>query len=82
MAITARDLRYKTASILDKVSKGERIVVTRRGKPKAVLVPAVMGSSGDIPVSDEAFGIWKDHPGVKDTCKWLAKIRSPRYPQL
>jgi prevent-host-death family protein len=37
--VASRELRNDTASVLRKVEEGERVVITRRGKPVADLVP-------------------------------------------
>lgn len=37
--VASRELRNDTAGLLRKVEEGERIVITRRGKPVAELVP-------------------------------------------
>jgi prevent-host-death family protein len=37
--VASRELRNDTAGLLRKVEEGERVVITRRGKPVADLVP-------------------------------------------
>jgi len=37
--VASRELRNDTAGLLRRVEEGERIVITRRGKPVADLVP-------------------------------------------
>ena len=37
--VASRDLRNDTAGVLRKVEEGTRVVITRRGKPVADLVP-------------------------------------------
>lgn len=37
--VASRELRNDTAGLLRRVEEGERIVITRRGKPVAELVP-------------------------------------------
>lgn len=37
--IASRELRNDTAGLLRRVEEGERIVITRRGKPVADLIP-------------------------------------------
>lgn len=39
MEVASRELRNDTAGVLRKVEAGETIVITRRGKPVADLVP-------------------------------------------
>ena len=36
---TAKDLRQKTAALLDEIGKGQPVVITYRGKSIAVLAP-------------------------------------------
>jgi prevent-host-death family protein len=43
--VASRELRNDTAGLLRRVEEGERIVITRRGKPVADLVP----HQGDAP---------------------------------
>lgn len=38
--ITARELKNQTGKALEWASRGERVLVTRRGKPVAWIVPA------------------------------------------
>lgn len=42
--VASRDLRNDTAGVLRRVEEGERVVITRRGKPVADLVPHQPGS--------------------------------------
>ncbi|HEU4706660.1 MAG TPA: type II toxin-antitoxin system prevent-host-death family antitoxin [Solirubrobacterales bacterium] len=37
--VASRELRNDTAGVLRKVEEGEKVVITRRGKPVADLVP-------------------------------------------
>ena len=39
MKATAKDLRFHSKEILDTVSRGEEVIITFRGKPRAKLVP-------------------------------------------
>jgi prevent-host-death family protein len=43
--VASRDLRNDTAGVLRKVEEGARVVITRRGKPVADLVPHERESS-------------------------------------
>ncbi len=36
------------AELLERASRGERITITRRGKPVAMLVPPVVGDAPDV----------------------------------
>jgi prevent-host-death family protein len=53
---TVRDLRNHYSSLLDRISEGEEIVITRRGKPVARLIP-------ERPSKPEKV-CWADSPAV------------------
>jgi prevent-host-death family protein len=48
MDVGARELRKHLSEVLDRVARGERIVVHRRGRPAAALVP-LQGRAGRLP---------------------------------
>jgi prevent-host-death family protein len=58
MTVSAKDLRFKISMLFDVLTKGEEIVITYRGKPKAKLVP--FETKSEIEKDDPLFGIWKD----------------------
>jgi len=64
MTVTAKDLRFNSAMLFDMLGKGEEILITYRGKPRAKLV------SCDEPTteakSDAIFGMWADAEGSVD----------------
>lgn len=53
---TVRDLRNHYSSLLDRISEGEEIVITRRGKPVARLIPERPSKPGKVN--------WADSPEV------------------
>jgi prevent-host-death family protein len=50
-------------SLLDRVQAGERIVITRRGKPVAMLVPHEQPGSTDIAAHVREMLEWRDRHG-------------------
>ena len=58
MTVSAKDLRFKISMLFDVLTKGEEIVITYQGKPKAKLVPFEINSETEK--DDPLFGIWKD----------------------
>ncbi len=48
MDIGSKELRKRLSEILDRVARGEKVVVRRRGKP-AVALTAVRGKPGRLP---------------------------------
>lgn len=47
-AVTVRDLRNKGGEVLDRVERGERVIVTRDGRPIAELRPLPRRSAGPV----------------------------------
>jgi len=64
MTITAKELRFNISLLFDVLSKGEEIVITYRGKPKARLVPDTQPTQEKK--SDKIFGMWQDRTETVD----------------
>ncbi len=74
---TAKDLKQRTASILDEVGRGQKILITRRGKSVAALVPvARVESEGFEPIG---FGLWRDRKDMRSVKRWVNRVRAPRH---
>ena len=58
MVATAKELRFNISLLFDVLSKGEEVVITYRGKPRAKLVPHTSGN--ETPKEDAIFGVWWD----------------------
>jgi len=56
--ITAKDLKNRTGAALRLIKAGERILITVRGKPQALLIPAE--ENIDEPVMREMQDAWND----------------------
>ena len=74
---TAKDLRQKTAALLDEVRRGQPVVITYRGKSIAVLAP--LEKAGRKSLQPAGFGMWRDRKEMRSVEKWLSKLRRPRY---
>lgn len=74
---TAKDLRQKTAALLDEVRRGQSVVITYRGRSIAVLTPVRKAESKTL--HPAGFGIWGDRKDLRSVEKWLGKLRRPRY---
>ena len=81
--MTARDLKNHTGKTMRTVSKGEKVVVTLRGLPFALISPMTSASleKGSMRLPEEA---WKDIEGtlrktkpkiknVREAMKWARK---------
>ena len=75
MRASARDLRFNVRELLETIARGEEVIITYRGKPRARLIPF-----GDEPEGeDELFGIWADHEASKDINTYIQTIRKGRF---
>jgi prevent-host-death family protein len=78
MRATAKELRFNSKSLLDVVSRGEEVIITYRGKPCAKLIP-LNETDKKVLKPDPLFGIWKDHPDVKNVEEYVQKLRKGRF---
>jgi prevent-host-death family protein len=74
---TAKDLRQKTAALLDEVRRGQEIIITYRGNSIAILVP--MAKAERKGLNPIGFGMWQDRKEMRNVEKWLKNLRAPRY---
>jgi len=73
---TAKELRNRASAILERVRKGDEVVITMRGKSIAVMKPLV---EVDKPFRPVGFGIWKGRKEMTDVNMWLDEKRKERY---
>jgi len=73
---TAKDLRQRTAALLDSVRRGQEVIITYRGKRIAVLVPLDRAVRQDL--TSAAFGMWRQRRDMRDVRRWLDRSRAPR----
>jgi prevent-host-death family protein len=77
MKTTAKSLRMDTKRILDAVERGEEIIVSKRGKTCARIVP-VAKNPGRAANETALFGVWKQHKDVQDVEAFIDSLRSGR----
>ena len=77
MHTSAKSLRLDTKRILDAVERGEEIIVSKRGRPCARIVPVNKKNNGNLD-DKELFGIWKDNKAVQDVDAFIDSLRSGR----
>jgi prevent-host-death family protein len=58
--VTIRELRNRSGNVVDRVAAGERVIVTRRGKPVAELRPVRQAG----PTASELVRRWRRLPPV------------------
>lgn len=75
MNATDRDLRTHAKKLLEAVDRGEEVLITHRGKPRARLVPlaATETEGSEVPA---LFGLWRDHEEVEDVGRLTPSINA------
>lgn len=75
--LSIKDTRNNLAEIIDQVSVGGQVfVITKFGKPKAMITPLSDKTISTKPDLEDSFGIWKNRKDIKDSGKWVADIRA------
>ena len=74
---TAKDLRQRTAALLDAVRRGQEVVITYRGQRIAVLAPLSRMPHKDL--TPIGFGMWHGRKDMRDVKRWLDRRRAPRF---
>ena len=80
MKIPAKNLRSRVGELLACVDRGESVIITYRGKPRARLVG--IDEAGETASNGEqfpGFGMWENHEGTRDVDAWLRGIRQSRH---
>ena len=77
MKATAKSLRIDTKRILDAVERGEEIIVSKRGKSCARIVP-VEKKTASAMQDTGLFGIWEGNKAVQDVDAYIDLLRSGR----
>lgn len=75
MKATTKDLRLRTAELLAAVDRGEEVVISYRGHPRARLVPVAEPPTA-VQRRTAAFGMWSDRGADVDA--WVRRLRQPR----
>ncbi|MCH7764753.1 MAG: type II toxin-antitoxin system prevent-host-death family antitoxin [Candidatus Marinimicrobia bacterium] len=79
MQATAKDLRFHSKELLESVDRGEEVIITYRGKPRAKLIPFHNEKTGFDEEENQLFGIWKDNDFVQNVDEYVREIRKGRY---
>lgn len=77
MEITAKSLRNRIGEALDCVERGETVIITYRGKPRARLIG--IGAGRPAAEALTGFGMWKDHAATRDVDVYVRDLRKPRH---
>ena len=75
--VSVKDTRNRLADIINRVEIGEDIfVITKFGKPKAMIVPISKSNVLNTSGIEESFGTWEGREDIKDSNKWTETIRA------
>lgn len=79
MHATTKDLRLHTRELLAAIERGEQIIITFRGKPRAVL-SAFEAPTAARETRNPAFGLWADdsHATSLSVDEEVRALRKPR----
>ncbi len=76
--VTANGLRTKVREALNCVDRGEAVIVTYRGKPRARLVKIESVPAATATPGIASFGMWKDRVDLADVDRFVRGLRRPR----
>lgn len=79
MKATTKDLRLHTKSVLAAIDRGEDVLITYHGEPRARLIPIESVAEESPPYgSNPAFGMWKDRAAVRSVEEEVRALRQRR----
>ncbi|MES9901150.1 MAG: type II toxin-antitoxin system prevent-host-death family antitoxin [Sedimenticola sp.] len=78
MKATTKDLRLHTRELISATDRGEQVIITYRGKPRAKLVPFTAEGTGAPGEHNPAFGIWSDRDDDLSVDEQVRQMRRPR----
>jgi len=78
MKITTKELRIRPGKFIDRVSGGEEITVTFRGRPMVRMVPIKKSSDAYAKESVSIFGMWKKHFDKESVDEYVRDLRKGR----
>lgn len=75
--LSIKDTREKLADIVNRVAiSGDVFVITKFGKAKAMIVPVSQANIADTSGIEESFGGWGKRLDIKNSSRWVAKLRT------
>jgi len=75
MEATTKDLRLHTAEMLAAADRGEAVIITYRGKRRAVLT-RWQGDETERGARNPAYGLWQDR--TEDVAEQVRRLRQGR----
>lgn len=79
MKATTKDLRLRTPELIAATERGEEVLITFHGKPRAKLSPLSKQDKERAEVSQNpAFGLWRDQVGQESVEEQVRTLRQNR----
>jgi prevent-host-death family protein len=79
MEASVLDLRMRSTDVMRAVTRGERVLLTYRGRDVAYIVPLRHAGKGGKNVADtQAFGMWATRLDLVDPAGYVERLRKPR----
>lgn len=76
-ALSIKDTREKLAEVINQVAvAGDVFIITKFGKPKAMIVPLSDSKLADISGIETSFGGWSGRRDIKNGSNWVANLRA------
>ncbi len=82
MKATLLDLRRNPGKIVEAIERNETVVLSKRGKEIAYIVPKKKANTALSLQSSPAFGMWKDREDMEDPSEYVRRQRKGRFRDL
>lgn len=77
MEISTKDLRSHTRELFSAIERGEEIILTYHGKPRA-RITGLQQDNNKIAKVHPAYGIWKEREDMSSPEKYVRDLRKGR----
>lgn len=79
MEASILDLRNNMKKVMSAIERNERVILTRRHRKMAVIMPVCDSRKIRAKVADSpAFGMWADREEMRDVVSYVRELRKPR----
>ena len=78
MEATTKDLRLHTHELISATERGEQVIITYRGKPRAKLVPLDAEPKARSSEPNPTFALWADRDNTESVDEHVRRLREPR----
>lgn len=79
MRVTLLDLRRNPGKIVDAIERNETVVLSKRGKEIAYILPKREAKAALSLKSNPAFGMWKERQDMEKPAKYVRRLRKGRF---